>query len=98
MELRAVIEAIKFVDPKKSITIRTDSQYVCDAVNRQNTIKSNAHLWKEYQEVIRLRRIKIVWVKGHAGDPNNERADHLAAIQAIATYDTLERVRSSEAA
>jgi ribonuclease HI len=98
MELRAVIEAIRFVDPKKSIVVRTDSQYVHDAVNRQNTIKSNSNLWKEYQEVSKSRRIKIVWVKGHAGDRNNERADQLAAIQANLANDALRHEQSNEAA
>ena len=82
MELRAVIEAIKFVGCEKSIVIRTDSQYVHDAVNRQNIIKSNSDLWKEFEDVRRSRRIKIVWVKGHAGDAHNERADKLASQQA----------------
>ncbi|MDP1601653.1 MAG: reverse transcriptase domain-containing protein, partial [Legionella sp.] len=63
MELRAVIEAIRFVDSKKSLIIRTDSQYVCDAINRQNTVKSNAELWSEYREVSKSRRIKVVWIK-----------------------------------
>jgi RNA-directed DNA polymerase len=83
MELRAVIEAIRFVDPTKSVIIRTDSQYVYDAVNRQTTIKSNAEMWNEYREICKSRRIKIVWIKGHAGDPHNVRADALAAQQAI---------------
>jgi RNA-directed DNA polymerase len=82
MELRAVIEAIRFVESKRSIFIRTDSQYVHDAIERKTTIKSNSELWKEYQEVSKSRSIKVKWVKGHAGDPHNELADKLAAEQA----------------
>jgi RNA-directed DNA polymerase len=89
MELRAVIEAIRYVDPKKSVIIRTDSQYVCDAINRQNVIKSNSAMWNEYRKVTELRRIKVVWIKGHAGDPQNERADQLAVQQANLAKDIL---------
>lgn len=82
MELRAVIEAIRSVDPTKSIIIRTDSQYVENTVNRQNTIRTNGDLWKEFREVRNSRSVKIIWVKGHAGDPHNEKADFLAGEQA----------------
>ncbi|MEY8828792.1 RNase H family protein [Sedimentitalea sp. XS_ASV28] len=39
-------------------------------------------LWKRFENEAQKRRVKIVWVKGHAGDPNNERADKLAGQQA----------------
>lgn len=87
MELRAVIEAIRSVPPEKSIIVRTDSQYVHDAVNRGSVVKSNFRLWSEYQETSRSRRVKVVWIKGHAGDPHNERADQLAAEQAKLAKD-----------
>jgi ribonuclease HI len=83
MELKAVIEAIKHIPPNRSILIRTDSQYVTDAISGQTTIKSNSDLWKEYEEIKTMRRIKVVWVKGHAGDPHNEAADQIASQQAI---------------
>jgi RNA-directed DNA polymerase len=82
MELRAVIEAVRFVERGKSIIIRTDSQYVSDAINRQTVIKSNSDLWREFREISSSRRIKVIWIKGHAGDPHNEAADRLAANQA----------------
>jgi ribonuclease HI len=78
MELLAVIEAVKFVDPKKSVLIRTDSEYVSDAVNRGAVVKSNSDLWSVFRDLIKNRRVKVVWVIGHAGDPYNERADQLA--------------------
>jgi ribonuclease HI/retron-type reverse transcriptase len=87
MELRAVIEAIRSVDPKRSIVIRTDSQYVCDAINRQTVIKTNSALWSEYRELSNSRRVKVIWVKGHAGDTYNERADRLAFQQAQVAKD-----------
>jgi RNA-directed DNA polymerase len=82
MELRAVVEAIRSIDPKSSIVIRTDSQYVSAAINNGALIKSNTALWSEYRELAKSRRIKVVWVKGHAGDSYNERADSLASQQA----------------
>ncbi len=82
MELQAVIEAIKSVDPKNSIIIRTDSQYVSDAVGGRTVIKTNPDLWREYEAVTKSRKVKVIWIKGHWGDPYNEAADRLAAKQA----------------
>lgn len=82
MELLAVIEAIKHIDPKRPIIIRTDSKYVTDAANGQALVKQNAGLWREFNELKKSRRVKVVWVKGHAGDPFNEAADVLAGKQA----------------
>jgi len=79
---RPAIEAIKFVAPKHSIMIRTDSQYVSDAINKGTVVKSNSDLWAEFDAVRKSRRLKVVWVKGHAGDEFNETADRLAAEQA----------------
>jgi RNA-directed DNA polymerase len=84
MELRAVIEAIKSTDPRKSIIIRTDSQYVCNAIKIQATIKTNNAMWREYEELTKDRRIKVIWIKGHFGDKYNERADRLAGEEANA--------------
>jgi ribonuclease HI/retron-type reverse transcriptase len=92
MELQAVIEAIRSVDPKKSIIIKTDSQYVSDTVRRDSAIKSNSDLWKEYQELVRSRRSRVDWVKGHSGDPYNEEADRLAREQAkAASRETMKK-------
>ena len=82
MELLAVIEAIKSLDPKKPICVRTDSQYVDQIARGSNAVRKNHDLWSEYEELAKERRIKIVWVKGHSGDPHNEKADKLAFEQA----------------
>jgi len=91
MELQAVIEALKYVDPSKSVIIRTDSQYVADAIKGSTTIKTNNDLWKLYEEIAMSRRIKVVWVKGHSGDPHNEAADKLASQQAQLAKERLGR-------
>ncbi len=75
MELLAVIEAIKHIDPKRPIVIRTDSKYVADAANGLTVVKQNADLWREFNELKKSRRVKVVWVKGYAGDPFNEAAN-----------------------
>jgi ribonuclease HI/retron-type reverse transcriptase len=78
MELRAVVEAVRFADPSKPLIIQTDSQYVAGAVKNQAVVRTNISLWKEYHELCAGRKVKIVWVKGHSGDAFNDRADKLA--------------------
>jgi ribonuclease HI/retron-type reverse transcriptase len=82
MELTAVIEAIRQSPPENSLRIRTDSQYVAGIVNQGNLVKSNTELWREYRALSAKRKIRVEWVKGHAGDQYNERADVLANQQA----------------
>lgn len=82
MELTAVIEALRYTDPGASVIVRTDSQYVKNVRNNGSMVKQNGDLWKTFEDEAQNRRVKIVWVKGHAGDPNNERADKLAGQQA----------------
>lgn len=96
MELTAVIEALKVLKEKCEITIYTDSKYVADAFLQGwiwNWMKNgwkkadkkpvlNPELWQELISEIRKHEYKIVWVKGHAGHPENERCDVLATTQA----------------
>ena len=82
MELRAVIEAIRSVDPECSVIVRTDSHYVQWTIQRGGIIRSHASMWKEYEEVAKSRRVKVEWIKGHAGDPHNALVDRLAGRQA----------------
>jgi|GEM_PF-316233 len=82
MELTAVIEALRYTKPGASVIVRTDSQYVNNVRNNGSLVKQNSDLWKVFESEAQKRRVKIVWVKGHAGDPNNERADKLAGQQA----------------
>ncbi len=96
MELTALIEALKALKTRCSITVYTDSKYVADAFLRGwiwNWMKNgwrkadkkpvlNPELWQELVSEIRKHEYKIVWVKGHAGHPENERCDALATAQA----------------
>jgi len=91
MELTAVIEALKSTTGDNPIVIYTDSKYVMDGINQwivrwkkngwmtaaKKTVK-NKDLWLLLDELICSRKINWVWVKGHAGNQGNERADYLA--------------------
>lgn len=88
MELMAVIKALEALTREGlSIVIYTDSKYVMDAVEKKwvwNWIKTgfkgkkNADLWTEFVKLYRKHHITFKWVKGHAGNPLNERCDVLA--------------------
>lgn len=88
MELMAVIAALKaFKKTGLHLTIYSDSSYVVNAIEKkwlQNWIrinfkeKKNADLWREYHRLSLQHTIKMVWVKGHADNPFNNRCDELA--------------------
>jgi ribonuclease HI len=79
MELRAVIEALKYAGGGSSVIIRTDSQYVANTVNQGAIAVANRDLWDEFAAVSADIKLRVVWVKGHSGvDPFNDRADMLA--------------------
>jgi len=89
MELMAVIEGLKALKkPGTAVTIYSDSQYVINSIEKKwvnNWIKTNfaggkknKDLWLEYSRVAKDFSIKLVWVKGHADNPYNNRCDELA--------------------
>ena len=92
MELTAVIEALQLLKEPCSVTLYSDSQYVCNAIAKgwakawqKNGWRKadrkpalNADLWQTLLELLNRHNVKIVWVKGHAGHPENEKADVLA--------------------
>lgn len=93
MELMAVIEGLKALKVSHTpITIYSDSQYVVNAISKGwlNTWiktnfkgdKKNPDLWREYYETAKAFEIKMVWVKGHADNPYNNRCDELATTAA----------------
>ena len=92
MELTAVIIGLSVLKEPCSVTITTDSKYIVDAVTKgwakkwkaNNWIKSdkkkalNSDLWDKLLTLLDIHKVTFVWVKGHAGHPENERCDRLA--------------------
>jgi ribonuclease HI len=88
MELLAVIIGLESI--KKNgilVTIYSDSKYVVDAVEKgwlwnwekkNFKDKANEDLWKRYIPLHKTFKPKFIWIKGHAGHPENERCDQLA--------------------
>ena len=99
MELLAVIIALEAVKSNQAdVAIYTDSKYVVDAIEKGWVFswvkkgfkkKKNPDLWKRFLEIYPKHRVKFIWVKGHAGNPLNERCDQLA-VEAANGSDLLE--------
>ena len=97
MELTAAIEGLNALKRPCHVTLSTDSRYVMDGLTKwikgwqKNGWKTaakqpvkNADLWQRLIDAAKPHRIEWVWVKGHAGHPENERADTLASDAAVA--------------
>ena len=91
MELTAVIEALRMLKNPSKIRLFIDSQYVKNGINLwisnwkrtgwktsdKKPVK-NVDLWMVLDELVPRHEIEWIWVKGHAGNLGNERADDLA--------------------
>jgi ribonuclease HI len=93
MELWAVIAGLEAITKREiPVTIYSDSKYVVDSISKgwlNNWIKTNfkgdkknPDLWKRYYALSKEFTINIVWVKGHADNPHNNRCDELATAAA----------------
>ncbi|SFC08697.1 ribonuclease HI [Parapedobacter composti] len=88
MELLAVIKGLEAIKkPGQEVIVYSDSKYVIDAVEKGwlhgwvkkgFAGKKNPDLWMRFLQVYRIHKVRFVWVKGHAGHPENERCDRLA--------------------
>lgn len=88
MELLAVITGLEALKADHcQVTVYTDSRYVSDAVEKgwlfawekkDFKAKKNPDLWKRFLQVYRKHHVRMVWIKGHASIPENERCDMLA--------------------
>lgn len=92
MELTAAIVGLKSLRERCAVTLYSDSQYLVNGIEkgwavkwRQNGWRKsdkspalNSDLWEELLGLLDRHRVRIVWVRGHAGHPENERCDRLA--------------------
>ncbi len=97
MEMTAALKALEALNRPAAVTLVTDSKYLLEGMTKwmhgwkrngwHNAAKDpvkNADLWQALDRAAAPHRIRWEWVKGHSGDPLNERADALATA-AIAT-------------
>jgi ribonuclease HI len=97
MELMAAIVALETLTRPCDVILSTDSVYVRDGITKwihgwkrngwRTAAKkpvANAELWQRLEQAASRHRIDWRWVKGHAGDADNERADRLASDAAVA--------------
>ena len=104
MELMAAISALEALKGPSKVELYTDSQYVKNGIMgwihgwKRNGWKTadkkpvkNAELWQRLDKARLRHEIEWKWVKGHAGHPENERADELARA-AIATMRAAKKV------
>jgi ribonuclease HI len=91
MELMAAIAALEALKKPSRVKLHTDSKYVQQGVHEwmpqwikrgwktadKKPVK-NVDLWQRLQRVMQPHEVEFLWIKGHAGHPENERADQLA--------------------
>jgi len=91
MELTAAIRALETLNRSCEIKLHTDSKYVLQGITEwmanwkkrgwktsNNKPVKNEDLWRRLDQAIQRHSIEWIWVKGHAGNDGNERADSLA--------------------
>ena len=91
MELTAVIKGFENLNNASEVLVKTDSTYVINGITKWlpnwrakgwiNSSKkpvANKDLWQQLESLISNHKVDWLWVKGHSGDDENERADELA--------------------
>ena len=91
MEMMAVIKSLEALKTKSRVDLYTDSKYVMQGITEwligwkargwrtadKKPVK-NQDLWEQIDSLVAKHEVTLHWVKGHAGHPENERADELA--------------------
>ncbi len=99
MEIMAVLAGLRSLKEPCQVTVYSDSRYVVDAMSKgwaerwrakgwtkgDRTPALNPDLWAEMLDLSETHQVEYRWVKGHAGDPENERCDELAVAAARGT-------------
>jgi ribonuclease HI len=78
MEITAALEALQIIPPGAAVVIHSDSQYLIKTMTLGWKRRENLDLWRLLDAEVATRRVRWEWVRGHRGDPGNERADELA--------------------
>jgi ribonuclease HI len=92
MELMACIAALETLDTPADVVLHSDSRYVVNGISKgwarrwrangwmrtKSEAAQNADLWSRLLDLCEKRRVRFVWVHGHAGNRENERCDQLA--------------------
>ena len=101
MELLAVIVGLEALKKHhQEVTVYSDSKYVVDAVEKGWVFnwekkhfkgKKNQDLWKRFLIVFRLHRVHFKWIKGHAGNPQNEKCDELAVAASESSHLSIDK-------
>ena len=96
MELLGAITGLAALKEPCEVVLTSDSKYLVDAVNKKWAVgwrkkgwkkgdgkpALNIDLWERLLDLLEIHRVTMVWVKGHAGHPYNERCDRLAVSEA----------------
>ena len=97
MELTAAIRGLEALKEPCRVILTSDSKYLVDAVTKgwlaswqrrgwkrgKNEAVLNVDLWQELLPLLSRHTVEFVWVKGHAGHPENERCDRMAVAEAV---------------
>ena len=95
MELTAAIEGLAALKEPCNVTLYSDSKYLVDAITKGWAVgwrsrgwrkadkkpALNVDLWQRLLDLLEQHQVTFVWVKGHAGHPENERCDRLAVAE-----------------
>ena len=96
MEMMGAITALESLPSNSKVKLHTDSKYIVDAVvkgwakkwqrngwkRNSKEMAKNPDLWQEILDLCKIHDVEFIWVKGHAGIPENERCDRLAVAAA----------------
>lgn len=92
MEMMAAIVGLRSLKTSCAVTLYSDSQYLVEAIEKGWALRwqannwwrnkkekaANADLWQQLLDLCSQHQVTFKWVKGHAGNPENERCDQLA--------------------
>ncbi len=102
-EISAVLAVLSLAPPTLPLKVYSDSEYTIKVAMGTYQMKANPDLWEIYRELSRYRKQlpAFEWVRGHAGQLHNERADELAGLGAFnrdrSAYDKWQASQAPEA-